>query len=314
MPLTIRLLCLSTLVALAAKEQQITRHQESRVTSIQFVDTAHSLHHSDNLLQRESRVNSIQLVDTAQKLHHSDETDTKRPCQCAGFESAWQPPSERLPRCIYVDLGAADGNSYKPFLEGKFGPVENCGTTENPGDFEAFLVEANPFFDTTLQNLGDTGKGKVHAMHSTAAYMCDGSTTFWLDNDPEHNFWGSSMDGKPHKWPWEGLSLGQILQLRSTAQTGHAVTVPTMNLMKLLYEQTIPGDWVIVKMDIEGAEWDIVPCLANSPVAALIDQLYVEEHPIDWQLGNTTREEMDHARQTLTESGIQMPQYWSPTL
>merc|ERR1719291_1236610 len=41
---------------------------------------------------------------------------------------------------------------------------------------------------------------------------------------------------------------------------------------------TIPGDWVMVKMDIEGAEWDILPCLALAPAASLVDRLFVEIH------------------------------------
>jgi len=260
------------------------------------------------------------LSDAGQRSYDFDKVGSKIPCRCAAFDSAWQAPPRTLPKCIYIDLGAADGNTYAPFLQGKFGPVENCGTTENPGDFEAFLVEANPFFDAALQQLSDAGKGRVHAMNSIAAYMCDASTTFWLDDAAEHNYWGSSMDGKSHKWPSGaaftniGISMGLFEHEDIASGPGHAVTVPTINLMKLIYERTIPGDWVIVKMDIEGSEWDIVPCLANSPVATLIDQLYVEEHPIDWQLGNTTREEMDHAKDTLTGWGVQMPGYWSPTL
>lgn len=284
----IRLQCLSTLLVMAATNQE------------------------QILLQREKVVKSVQMLDVAQGLRQADRSGRAQPCQCAAFDEAWRASSRTLPKCIYIDLGAADGNSYQPFLEGKFGPVENCGTTENPGDFEAFLVEANPFFDATLQQLSDTGMGRVHAMNSTAAYMCDAATTFFLDNDAEHNYWGSNMDGKAHKWPNQALT--QVKQQRTAARAGHEVTVPTINLLRLLYEETIQGDWVIVKMDIEGAEWDIVPCLANSPVAPLIDQLYVEEHPIDWQMGNTTREEMDAARQTLTQWGIQMPPYWSPTL
>jgi len=279
-----------------------------------------------SLLQRQQRANLVHLAKAAKHLSHSrkssssSSSSSSRPCNCAAFDDAWQAPSRKLPKCIFLDLGAADGNTYHSFLQDKFGPVANCGTTENPGDFEAFLVEANPVFDAPLQQLSDTGNGQVHAMKSTAAYMCDASTTFWLDNDVNHNYWGSSMDGKTHNWPEEasdtsnGVRMPQVGQVRAAAQDGHKVTVPTVNLMKVIYENTIPGDWLIVKMDIEGAEWDIVPCLANSPVATLIDQLYVEEHPIHWQLGNTTREEMDLARQTLTEWGIQMPQYWSPTL
>jgi hypothetical protein len=292
MAVAIRVQCLSLVLAMAANQEQI-------------------------LLQREKLLKKTpHVAELVQGLRQSDKSSSKRPCQCAAFDSAWQPPSRTQRKCIYIDLGAADGNSYQPFLRGQFGPVEDCGTTENPGDFEAFLVEANPFFDATLQLLSDTDAGHVHAMNSTAAYMCDASTTFFLDDAAEHNYWGSNMDGKLHKWPGEALinSMAQVSQVRAGARAGHEVTVPTINLLRLLYEKTIPGDWVIVKMDVEGAEWDIVPCLANSPVAPLIDQLYVEEHPIDWQLGNTTREEMDSARQTLTQRGIQMPPYWSPTL
>jgi FkbM family methyltransferase len=249
------------------------------------------------LLQLDQNVSKHQPVDLTK-------SGSNRPCQCAPFDLAWRKPSRTLPKCIYVDLGAADGNTLTPFLRDKYGPVANCGSAENPGDYEAFLVEANPHFDAALQQLSATGRGRIHAVNSTAAYMCDASTTFFLDDSVEHNHWGSSMDGKPHTWKL----------LESDTMDKQEVTVPTMNLLKFLYEQTIPNDWVIVKMDIEGAEWDIVPCLATSPVATLVDQLYMEEHPIGWQLGNTTREEMDLAKLKLNDLGVQLPRYFSPTL
>jgi len=246
-----------------------------------------------------------QNVATARSLE-SPKSGSNGLCQCAPFDLAWRKPSRTLPKCIFVDLGAADGNSFTPFLNDQYGPVANCGSADNPGDYEAFLVEANPYFDAALLELSATGQGRIHAVNSTAVYMCEASATFFVTDDIEHNHWGSSLDGEPHNWGNE--------EQKDDSDNKHEVTVPTMNLMKLLYEQTIPDDWVIVKMDIEGSEWEIVPCLATSPVATLVDRLYLEEHPIDWQLGNTTREQMDLAKQNLTDLGVQLPRYFSQTL
>jgi len=276
------------------------------------------------LLQLAQKMVNVQPVESAK-------SGSNMPCQCASFDLAWQRPSRTLPKCIYVDLGAADGNTLTTFLQGEFGPVAKCGSAENPGDYEAFLVEANPVFDAALQNLSDTGQGRIHAVNSTAIYMCNASTTFFVEDDVEHNHWGSSMDGGSHAdddwmaltseieengksrglpWPFGKRNKRE----RQEKHEKHEITVPTMNLMQFLYEQTIPDDWVIVKMDVEGAEWDIVPCLARSPVANLVDKLYMEEHPIKWQLGNTTREEMDLATKKLTDLGVQTPKYYSKTL
>jgi len=56
------------------------------------------------------------------------------------------------------------------------------------------------------------------------------------------------------------------------------VNVNTLNVNRILYENTIPSDWVMVKMDIEGTEWEVLPCLATSPAASLIDRLYLAVH------------------------------------
>merc|ERR1719197_2168985 len=103
--------------------------------------------------------------------------------------------------------------------------------------------------------------------------MCEATTSFYLDTkNTQQNFWGSSMS-----------------QSHRDVQSGKTkVTVPTANLIRMVYENTIPGDWVMVKMDIEGAEWDVVPCLAKSGVGSLIDRLYLEEHPQSWSLTGTS--------------------------
>merc|ERR1712232_1169940 len=87
--------------------------------------------------------------------------------------------------------------------------------------------------------------------------------------------------------------------------------IPTVNLIQLLYENTAPEDFVVVEMDIEGAEWDILPCLAASPAAGLIDELLVEVHPSTWSLTSPSDEEFDDAIAQLRKVGVRIPAYFT---
>jgi len=218
------------------------------------------------------------------------------PCQCDVSQSTWLPNRRTTPKCIFIDLGAADGNTFKDFLANKYGPVANCPS----GQWEATLVEANPRFNVPLKQLEASYPGSVHNKASTAAYMCEAQTTFYLDTaNHEENYWGSSMSSK-----------------HVDAQGGKTpVTVPTLNVLKVLYESTIPSDFVILKMDIEGAEWDVLPCLSKSPVANLIDRLMVEVHPVEWGNAGTTQPQLDAALAALRAKGVDIPNgYHSQTL
>jgi len=235
-------------------------------------------------------------LDNATSLH-TLEGSKGMPCQCDLGQTGWLPSRRSTPKCIFIDLGAADGNTLKDFTNGKYGPLANCPS----GQWEATLVEANPRFDAPLKQTEVTYPGSVHASSSSAAYMCEAKTTFYLDTTSvEHNYWGSSMSANHD----------------DTKKSGHqAVTVPTVNILKLLYETTIPSDYVILKMDIEGAEWDVLPCLAKSASAALVDRLLVEVHPKEWGNAGTTPDGFDTAVGDLRAKGVEVPNaYHSQTL
>lgn len=218
------------------------------------------------------------------------------PCQCQAFSAAWRAPARKYKKCVFIDLGAADGNSFNVFLNNGYGPVKNCPNSA----WEAILVEANPRFNWPLRQTAAKYPGKVTAMSATAAYMCEGKTSFYLDTlNHDKNYWGSSMS---HNHP-------------DTVKSGRRkVTVPTVNLNKLLAEHTIPGDYVLVKMDIEGSEFDVVPCLARSMFARLVDKLYMEEHNPSWGLAGTTPAQFQQAKTALRKAGVVIPQYRSNTL
>lgn len=92
------------------------------------------------------------------------------------------------------------------------------------------------------------------------------------------------------------------------------VTVPTINVIQLVAENTLPGDWVIFKVDIEGAEYDVIPCLAQFAKANLIDIMLLEEHPDTQSMSVYTPQEYIQAKQHLKTQMTIPDGYHSDTL
>jgi len=238
---------------------------------------------------------------TSVEIHHAlpalNSTKATQPCACVASEPSWTPCARTVPRCVFIDLGAADGNSFNFFMKNGYGDVGKCPSVQ----WSSILVEANPRFNTQLAGIGGKYPSQLTVMSSTAAYMCEAQTSFFLDTvNTEKNFWGSSMS---NSHPDVQKSGGQ-----------EKVTVPTVNLNRILYEQTIPGDWVMVKMDIEGAEYDVLPCTAQAPAASNMDRLYLEQHEPSWGMAGTTPAQMEAAKNTLRAKGVDIPNYFSYTL
>ena len=65
----------------------------------------------------------------------------------------------------------------------------------------------------------------------------------------------------------------------------------TLDLARWLRERFSMRDYVVLKLDIEGAEWIVIPhLLASTGAAALIDELYIEWHADDVGLQQQSRE------------------------
>eukprot|EP00931_Biecheleriopsis_adriatica_P050611 TRINITY_DN29318_c0_g1_i1.p1 TRINITY_DN29318_c0_g1~~TRINITY_DN29318_c0_g1_i1.p1 ORF type:complete len:286 (+),score=58.65 TRINITY_DN29318_c0_g1_i1:94-951(+) len=226
--------------------------------------------------------------------HTANNDANKAPCNCETSNPAWKKTERTKAKCVFIDLGANNGNSLDAFLKNTYGNVADC---PNGGEWEAYLVEANPRFTSDLENWSSRYPGKVTNFGSTAAYMCNGKTTFYLQDKNVGNYWGSSMS-KQHQDVQNGK---------------HPVSVLTKNLMQIIHESTIQADKVIVKMDIEGAEFDIVPCLAKYPELNLLDSLFVEVHDASWGMVGNTREQLQQALDQLKSKGVSVPDYSSAT-
>lgn len=219
------------------------------------------------------------------------------PCQCVPNSPTWKRPTRTEAKCIFIDLGAADGNTLIKFMADYYGPIANC---PSGGKWEAILVEANPQFTPQLKALEHNLMGEVKALPETAAFTCAATTSFYIDKDPTHNHWGSSLSPDAP----DAAASGDV-----------KVTVPTYNVNQLIFENVIPQDYLILKVDIESAEYSVVPCLAQfEDVGDLVDRIALEEH---WWFSSVTeaqKAEMVIAKQKLADMHVDMPQYYSETL
>lgn len=221
------------------------------------------------------------------------------PCACQASSPNWKIPIARSPECLFIDLGASDGETFQVF-QGKSSRWKF--DYDMPGydhsKCYSYLIEANPSFASKLQSFGSHS---TFPMPGVAAYMCDKpQETFYVDVGPQA--WGSSLNSTH----------------ASVKYNNKAVNVRLLNLMRLLTENALPGDTVVVKMDVEGSEWDILPCLATSPAVKLIDTLYIETHcdgkkwcPSTGQAGNS-RDNYQAAIASIKQAGVHVPEYWSP--
>lgn len=132
--------------------------------------------------------------------------------------------------------------------------------------WEAYAFEANPVFNDVLK----TTKEKVEKKHSiqmfneTAAWTNDGTISFYLDTvNEDRHFWGSSLIGNHPD------------VVRSGKKN---VTVKCVDIARII-RQYSADDFIVVKMDIEGAEYDLLLDFVVKDVYKLIDYMAVEFHP-----------------------------------
>lgn len=217
----------------------------------------------------------IELSD-AHLLGRSQPVTNGEPCSCEPSSSTWKRCARSRPRCVFIDLGAGDGHGAQTFADPEgygFGPVKNC---PSQGSWTALLVEPDPAFAASLDLAVAKYPGRVRALTSVAPYVCEGQVTIRSrPNDDVHN--SSLRLPAPNPGIVDNSSSSATVRL----PPGPHVPAPraplkvrTMNLNRVLYEQTIADDWVIVRMGSTVPTHAVLPCLATAPAAALIDQLY----------------------------------------
>jgi len=177
---------------------------------------------------------------------------------------------DRSPRKVFIDLGANRGDSIEIFL-GIYKRDTSLFGLGSSGDWEIYGFEANPYFNTALTKLADRIRSErlakaVHMFNSTAVWTNDGTVTFYLDTvnlgeNPDYYAVGSSL-----------------LSDHKDVGNGTKVTVPCKDINKLL-KQFSPPDEVFLKMDVEGAEIDLLSSMFLEGTMPIVTRMFVEWHP-----------------------------------
>ena len=149
------------------------------------------------------------------------------------------------PRCVFLDCGGNDGCSALQFLIG------------NP-HFDCISFEPNPDLWHHYDDLPTELVCKaVHTYDGTVSFTLDG-----VDGDGSSLIPSKNID-------WE----------RNVANADFlTITVPCIDLSAYIRKLSASYDRIVLKLDVEGAEYDILEKMLSEKTIDLIDQLYCEFH------------------------------------
>lgn len=153
-----------------------------------------------------------------------------------------------MPKKLYIDLGANKGDTIAAFLQ------------DNPGH-ETWGFEANP---ELVKVLAERFSGSDVKIINAAVWTRNGKRKMFLG----HPLSGTLVKGKK--------KMPQAPHFEIDYQT--SALVRTIDFAEWLQENVDPGDLVVVKMDIEGAEYHVLQHLLATGAIDLIDELRCEFH------------------------------------
>lgn len=192
------------------------------------------------------------------------------------------PPGARK---VFIDLGANDGSSTAYFLEKNTaaGNIATQGGEQDSflyglgasRDWEVIAVEANVNHSRPLNALRDRALRNnmvrnFTVLAGTAISKFSGQVNFIIDN------------------PVSG-SAGATLMKESTSAVGPQFSIPAIGIGELFHTFGIQhSDFVILKMDIEGYEFELLRYVLTHGVHSRIDVLAVEFHDVNyWVFGKS---------------------------
>lgn len=150
---------------------------------------------------------------------------------------------------VYIDLGAYNGDSVEQFL--------NWRTVSFPdkNDWVIHAFEPNPKFKATLRK---KQTDNIH-FHEDAAWIENGVLQFAVDDSPTP-LGSTLMPGKKAIW-----------------DTKEKINVTAFDFSAWVTQ--FKDDFVVVKMDVEGAEFPILEKMIKDGTITIPNTLLVEFHP-----------------------------------
>ncbi|KGN58713.1 uncharacterized protein LOC101205174 [Cucumis sativus] len=163
-------------------------------------------------------------------------------------------------RYVYVDVGARSyGSSIGSWFKKQY-PKQNK-------TFDVYAIEADKIFHEQYSS-----KKGVELL-PYAAWVRNETLTFEINRDP-----GQKVQDK-------GRGMGRIRPVVSSTRAfdGEVDEIQGFDFADWLKNTVTEKDFVVMKMDVEGTEFDLIPRLFKTGAICLIDELFLECHYNRWQ-------------------------------
>jgi len=166
-----------------------------------------------------------------------------------------------LPQYIREKITLYNNNNYSSINNNNIHPEDYC----------FYGVEGNPYFTPILRELEINVLNMIprpvkhlHFLTEHVGTAIDGPTTLFLDTvNVKRNFWGSSIIQSHADVQKSSNSNGQMQTEENNKKEAHVIGI---TLTKLLEQTVLAGGHVIIKIDIEGAEYQLLEEAVRSSI------------------------------------------------
>lgn len=164
---------------------------------------------------------------------------------------------------VFVDLGFNNRRVFDQFYAG-LGP-----------DYRWFGFEIQqPLHDAACAEAGRYTSGPVEFIHGAAAET-DGTISIAIEGKADGHY---TYDGS--------TTVASLVRDKANAMRAD---VPAYDLAKFLEARTTGDTAIVIKMDIEGGEYALLPHLLESAIASRIDLVFCEFHWRRFPLGERAK-------------------------
>lgn len=201
-------------------------------------------------------------------------------------------------RYIYVDIGSRNyGSSIGNWFQKAY--------PKQGHNFTIYAIEADSTFRHSYSN---------HPEVNFMAYAA------WIRN--ESLGFGSDMDrnGCGHRGGMGRIQYSPRVSQKSSwlDRCDHRAEVQGLDVSEWIRSMVREEDFLVVKMDVEGAETDLVPKMVDTGAICLVDELFLECHYNRWQRSsphrspkyNRTYQDCVSLFRSLRRRGVLVHQWW----
>lgn len=185
---------------------------------------------------------------------------------------------------IFIDCGAYNGSSIRKFKQ----------MVSDAFNFQMFSFEANPAFFEDIEKTGTTLLRK-------AVWIEDGKKDFFIVTKDKYDSedmktGASTLNETKNEW-----------NLKGHKETT-AFSVDTIDLSSWILNNFEKNDYIILKMDIEGSEYEVLGKMISDGALSFINELWIEFH---YQKCGVTKQEHDSLVNSLKEFDIKIDETWT---